>query len=342
MGSKNAPKVYTCNLPNAKNEDRYSQYVVRRDGSDITILGVYDGHGGSACAEYISKALPERIAAMLERNKNISVEECLKSSFIGVDDSILEDLHHTFRSYVTWPLPRSVRQKIIDRKLKESESAREIALRAKDGSTALVAIIEGEWIIVGNVGDCRAVLGRSTSPTGIEAVDLTIDQNGDKEGERERIFGEHPGEEANMLIVGGRLFGHMAVTRSFGDVFFKEPNKAYTEFVFGSPRITESGKLPYNETVSHFCSLMKTPPYLTAVPEVMRYKISTEDRFLVVASDGVWGVKGVTSEWAIGVVEKGLGIGVDGAEFMVEQVKKLGVGDDITVLVVNFGNDGVI
>ena len=33
---------------------------------------------------------------------------------------------------------------------------------------------------------------------------------------------------------------------------------------------------------------LKTPPYLTAEPEVFRYKLQKEDKFIVLASDGLW------------------------------------------------------
>lgn len=59
-----------------------------------------------------------------------------------------------------------------------------------------------------------SVLGKTAnSDNEIEAVALTVDQNGENEAEQKRIISEHPSSETETLLVGGRLFGHTAVTR---------------------------------------------------------------------------------------------------------------------------------
>jgi serine/threonine protein phosphatase PrpC len=88
--------------------------------------------------------------------------------------------------------------------------------------------------------------------------------------------------------------------------------------------------------MSRFYPLVKTPPYLTAVPENTRHQRSKEDQFLIIASDGVWGLKDVTNEWAVSTVAEGIQKDVNPAQYLVEEVKKLRPGDDVTVLVVVF------
>jgi hypothetical protein len=44
---------------------------------------------------------------------------------------------------------------MIDSKLQQ-EDIKETVLRAQSGSTALVALVEDEFITLANVGDCRA------------------------------------------------------------------------------------------------------------------------------------------------------------------------------------------
>jgi serine/threonine protein phosphatase PrpC len=320
----------------------------------------------------------------LTKNENTSTADHITSSFTEVDNSLIGSLRDSFKSFLTWPMPRSVRQKAIDAKLKRKELT-EIALRARSGSTALVAVVDNEYITFGSVGDCRAgqtphflpvilrfnssgkfifnsltcvlVLGHSAQEGGeMEVKVLTVDQNGDNETERERMLKEHPSSESQTLFAGGRLFGHTSVTRcelpntlslscllfvtkfqiAFGDVFFKEPNTAYAEYVFGSAELTSPGHLPFSESMARFYPLIKTPPYLTAMPEITRHRRSSSDRFLIIASDGVWGVKDLTDEWAVKTIREGVEKGVNAAEYMVGEVKKFHPGDDVTIMVIVF------
>src|ERR1700712_5694702 len=105
---------------------------------------------------------------------------------------------------------------------------------------------------------------------------------------------------------------------AFGDVFYKEPNTGYGEYVFGSVEVTSPGRLPFNENMARFYPLIKTPPYLTAMPDVTHHRRSSNDRFLIIASDGVWGLKDMTNEWAVRTVQEGLEKGVDPSEYVME------------------------
>jgi serine/threonine protein phosphatase PrpC len=148
-----------------------------------------------------------------------------------------------------------------------------------------------------------------------------------------------------MLFAGGRLFGHISTTRcefissaslrltsvAFGDMFFKELNTGYAKYVFRWSNVTRM-------TMERFYPLIKTPPYLTAMPEITRYERTEHDRFLIIASDGVWGLKGVTTAWAIETSEKGAERGLDPAKYLMDEVLKLCPGDDVTIIVVVFSN----
>ncbi len=94
--------------------------------------------------------------------------------------------------------------------------------------------------------------------------------------EVERILSEHPSEESRSCIQYGRLLGRLAPLRAFGDIRFKmgaEQQKA----LIGSLD-------PKFKTFSG----LKTPPYLTAEPEVFQYKLEKSDKFIVLATDGLW------------------------------------------------------
>jgi serine/threonine protein phosphatase PrpC len=112
-------------------------------------------------------------------------------------------------------------------------------------------------------------------------------------------------------------------------MFFKESNAGYAEYVFRWSDITRM-------TMERFNPLIKTPPYLTATPEITHHDRTRDDRFLVIASDGVWGLKGITDEWAVGKAQEGIDSGLNPAEYMMGEMLKFGPGDDVTIIVVVF------
>lgn len=85
-----------------------------------------------------------------------------------------------------------------------------------------------------------------------------------------------------------------------------------------------------------FYPLIKTPPYLTASPEITIHRRSNHDRFVIIASDGVWGLKSMTKELAVKMVQEGIDTSLDPSEYMMEEFKKLHPGDDVTITVITF------
>jgi pyruvate dehydrogenase phosphatase len=122
-------------------------------------------------------------------------------------------------------------------------------------------------------GDSRAILGTRQANGSYAVEALGIDQQGSTPSEQERLIREHPGE-ADTVVRNGRILGRLEPSRAFGDAAFKwsaeVQAKLATQF-FGK-------KAPAN---------LKTPPYITARPEVTRTVIQT-DAFLVLGSDGLY------------------------------------------------------
>ena len=73
--------------------------------------------------------------------------------------------------------------------------------------------------------------------------------------------------------------------RAFGDFRFKWTGDI-TEEIFGSVLGRDSG--PGTKKPPNVPPNLKTPAYLTAVPEVTSHKLSRRDKFLVLATDGLW------------------------------------------------------
>ena len=138
------------------------------------------------------------------------------------------------------------------------------------GSCVCLVYIEGDDLWVANTGDCRAILGYTTKyDSSIRLKSLSTDHTLHNKNELERYLSQHPNEDPSVLTNKNRILGGLMPCRVFGDAKYKLP----TEFVskFTVPR---KGYL--------------TPPYVTADPEIIHHKIRFGDKFLVIASDGLW------------------------------------------------------
>ncbi|XP_029991301.1 pyruvate dehydrogenase [acetyl-transferring]-phosphatase 1, mitochondrial-like [Sphaeramia orbicularis] len=154
------------------------------------------------------------------------------------------------------------------------------------GCTACVAYISGGTIRLANLGDSRAVLGVQDANGRWSALSLTNDHNAQNPDELQRILGEHPPSEQRTVIRHERLLGQLLPFRAFGDVRFKWSvemlNRVYETRHDILSALGEALRTP----PPHYL----TPPYLSAQPEVTWHRITPADKFLVLATDGLWEV----------------------------------------------------
>lgn len=89
------------------------------------------------------------------------------------------------------------------------------------GTTAVIAILDGELLIIGNVGDSRAVMGDQKGST----IPLSFDHKPNQLKERRRIK-----EAGGFITFTGvwRVAGILATSRALGDFPLKEPRKLVT------------------------------------------------------------------------------------------------------------------
>ncbi|XP_065034091.1 probable protein phosphatase 2C 11 [Musa acuminata AAA Group] len=116
------------------------------------------------------------------------------------------------------------------------------------GSTACVAVIRNNQLIVANAGDSRCVLSRKG-----RAISLSTDHKPYLVEEKERIV------KAGGFIQAGRINGSLNLTRAIGDMEFKQ-NKF----------------LPAEKQV------------VTCNPDINIVELCDDDEFLILACDGVW------------------------------------------------------
>ncbi|KAG7610429.1 PPM-type phosphatase domain [Arabidopsis suecica] len=126
------------------------------------------------------------------------------------------------------------------------------------GSTGVVAITQGDDLVIANLGDSRAVLGTMTEDGEIKAVQLTSDLTPDVPSEAERIrmckgrvFAMKTEPSSQRVWLPNQNIPGLAMSRAFGDF-----------------RLKDHGVI--------------------AVPEISQHRITSKDQFLVLATDGVW------------------------------------------------------
>lgn len=282
----------------------------RTEGSFIhttgLLVGVFDGHAGQACAQVISKRLLRYLAASLMPQsilrQEMSSEGARSHSFLRCHNDKhdfveeLRDLYeNNFRNFTNELLqstPRTDEQfdmtKVLenaflrlDRDISDEAMTSGISQTlsvALSGSVGIVAHVDKNHLHVAATGDCQAVLGSISEDGHWVAKKLNIEHNAENIGEVKRILNEHPMSERDTIIRGDRLLSQLAPLRAFGDVRYKWPREKLQKIIvphFGDQVI------PPN---------YHTPPYLSAKPDVQYHKLTPKDKFLVLASDGLWDV----------------------------------------------------
>jgi protein phosphatase 1L len=141
-------------------------------------------------------------------------------------------------------LPTAEVETILYESFKTAHNLLPHILAQNAGTTALVVLQKDDMYWVANIGDCRAIMKRNGN-----AFQITHDHKPDTEKEFARIQAlggfvmRDPGGVA-------RVFGRLAISRSFGD--------------------------------------LDLAPYVTWEPEV--YRVKSDGGILLMASDGVWDV----------------------------------------------------
>ncbi|NXA35039.1 PDP2 phosphatase, partial [Eudromia elegans] len=280
------------------------------------MFGVFDGHAGSACAQAVSERLFHYIAVSLLSRQTLEEMELAVESMKPVLPILQLHKHPKDVEYreITSQYFENLRvywQHLLDldtepgvsleeamicafKRLdsdislevqapQESELMRNIALQvAFSGATACVAHIDGVHLHVANAGDCRAILGVCEENGTWSTLPLTRDHNAYDESEIKRLKREHPKSEEKTLLVNDRLLGILMPSRAFGDVQLKWSKELQQSVLENSCDAEALNIYQYVPPNYH------TPPYLTAEPEVTYHKLRGKDKFLVIASDGLW------------------------------------------------------
>jgi len=129
------------------------------------------------------------------------------------------------------------------------------------GSTCVTIILTKNKIISANAGDSRAVMGRYINGKWI-SIELSHDQKPNNPGEKERI-----------LSHGGRIEA------------YKDENGGD----FGPPRVwLKNEDVPGLAMSRSFGDEVAASVGTISEPEIEEYEITENDKFIIIASDGIW------------------------------------------------------
>lgn len=279
------------------------------------LFAVFDGHGGHACAQAVSERLLHYVAVSLQPPHLLErYAHALKHDESGVEllraytspgdyrtrAAAAGTGRNAIKRFVTEQLSTCYEEEpaAVDEALAQAfvrldqdlgseclpSTGSSLDVEALDaalsGACACVALVRGNELHVSNVGDTRAVLGHQRPGDGVwEAVPLSTDQNTDNAEEVARLRAEHPASEGTWILRNNRLLGALIPLRAFGDFRFKWPLAELRRL--GALLGGGAGR---QLVLPHY----QSPPYLTARPMVQRRRLRPGDRFLVLATDGLW------------------------------------------------------
>ena len=201
------------------------------------LFGVFDGHGGKEVAQYVKKYFVQELLA----NKNYKAGNYKKSlieGFLKMDEMCLEPQGMAeLREYNKISKEEDELQdkknpnkqnEIYAQLMNKTNNEDNVAMFT--GCTATVCLIQENKMYFANAGDSRIVLCRK----GI-AYPMSIDHKPDLDSEKNRIY------KADGWVADGRVKGNLNLSRSMGDMEYKQNKKLKPEeqMITAYPEIVE-------------------------------------------------------------------------------------------------------
>lgn len=243
--------------------------------ADTIFCGVFDGHGqdGHLVARNVRDILPLKLASCWQALHSAAIEPDLspdgeEASYISQTESSFEVKDVRDSSLIhSWKESFMSAYKLMDRELLVDDQVDCIC----SGTTAVTLVKQGNDLIIGNVGDSRAVLGTTTEDHSLLALQLTVDLKPDlpKEAERisrfkGRVFALRDEPSVKRVWLPHQNTPGLAMARALGDYCLKN---------FG----------------------------VISEPEVTYRRLTKKDKFVVLATDGVWDV--LSNEQVVEIVD---------------------------------------
>ncbi|XP_059434083.1 probable protein phosphatase 2C 73 isoform X1 [Corylus avellana] len=228
---------------------------------DMMFCGIFDGHG--PWGHLVAKRVRKSLPASLLCNW----QETISSTSLDLDFQM--EVDRNLRRLDIWKQSYLKTYAAVDQELKHHPGIDSF----RSGTTALTIVKQGEQLVIANVGDSRAVLATTSDDGHLVPLQLTIDFKPNLPQEAERIAESK-----------GRVF-------SFED----EPG------VYRMWRQRHNGETPAGLALSRALGDFCLKDFgLISVPDVTQREISKRDKFVILATDGVWDV--VSNQEALQIV----------------------------------------
>ncbi|XP_021906457.1 probable protein phosphatase 2C 60 isoform X1 [Carica papaya] len=227
--------------------------------NSTSFFGVYDGHGGKAVSKFCAKYLHRQVVKQ-EAYSAGDIGTSVQKAFLRMDEMMrgqrgwrelailgdkIEQLAGMLEGLIWSPKAGEVHDNFD---WPSEEGPHSDFQGPTSGSTACVAIIRNNQLVVANAGDSRCVISRKG-----QAYNLSKDHKPDLEAEKDRIL------KAGGFILVGRVNGSLNMARAIGDAEFKQ-----------------NQTLPAEKQI------------VTANPDINTVELCDDDEFLVLACDGIW------------------------------------------------------
>ncbi|CAL5017722.1 unnamed protein product [Urochloa decumbens] len=283
-----AASLYTMQGKKGVNQDAMVVWENFGSQDDTVFCGVFDGHGpnGHLVAKRVRDLLPVKLSANLGRN-GTATGGTAPHRVVDNTDASLENEENGERPEFFPALRASFLRAfyVMDRDLKLHRNIDCVF----SGTTAVTVLKQGQNLIIGNLGDSRAVLGTRDEDNHLVAVQLTVDLKPSIPSEAERIR-QRKGrvfslpDEPDVARVWLPTFNSpgLAMARSFGDFCLKN---------YG----------------------------IISMPDVSYHCITEKDEFVVLATDGVWDV--LSNDEVVSIVSNAPSR-VSAARFLVESAQR--------------------
>nr|XP_043631631.1 probable protein phosphatase 2C 33 isoform X2 [Erigeron canadensis] len=261
-GSSKVASLYTQQGKKGTNQDAMIVWENFGSRTDTVFCGVFDGHGplGHMVAKRVRDSLPLKLSAHWEVNLKGS-SDVLREIMGGINSEGTSINVSNEDSQVPANFAETDKNPEIFQTLKESflkafkVMDRELSMYSNadcfcSGTTAVTLIKQGQHLIIGNIGDSRAVLCTRDNDNSLVPVQLTVDLKPNLPG---RVFALRDEPDVARVWLPNNDAPGLAMARAFGDFCLKD---------FG----------------------------LISVPEVTYRCLTEKDEFVVLATDGIWDV----------------------------------------------------
>jgi serine/threonine protein phosphatase PrpC len=230
------------------NQDAYKVVPSLGGSPDRFLLAVFDGHGeyGDESSEFVRDRIEDTLINLCARYPN-DLLTAYKMTFLQLNQRLaLSDINVNL-----------------------------------SGTTACVALFDGQAVHVANVGDSRAVMGvrDADRPGRLKAVALSNDQTPFRADERQRI------RSAGGLVMSFEQLMGDAPMHDDWDVDLGNE----LDHSGDPPRVWESdSQAPGCAFTRSIGDTLGEHLGVIAEPEILSRKLTDADQVIVVASDGVW------------------------------------------------------